>query len=200
MIHTVVFDLGGVVCRFDPARRLSLLADATGLAAVDIDAAIWGSGLDRQAELGRLSRAETYDAVLARVDRRIGADTLRAIWSTAFVPDPAVVDLVARCNVPTALLTNNGPIVEDCLAAELASVAQPGGHVFTSWRLGARKPSSEVFASVADALAIEPAALVLIDDDLRNVDAARSAGWLAVQYEDPRQLRSRLVEFGVLTR
>ena len=199
MIATVVFDLDGVVCRFDPARRLSRLVEATGLTADHIDAAIWGSGLEARAELGQLSRAATYDAVLACLERRIDADALRSIWSNAFIPDPAVVDLVGRCNIPTMLMTNNGPILDDCLATELAPLARPFTGVFMSWRLRARKPSPEAFASVANALAIAPDALVLIDDDLRNVEAALLAGWCAVRYEHPTQLRSTLTEFGVLS-
>ena len=42
MIRTVVFDLGGVVCRFEPQRRLDRLSAATGIAGPAIESALWG--------------------------------------------------------------------------------------------------------------------------------------------------------------
>ena len=50
MTQVVVFDLGGVVCRFEPDRRMRALVEATGLASEVIQDRVWGSGLDERAE------------------------------------------------------------------------------------------------------------------------------------------------------
>ena len=40
--------------------------------------------------------------------------------------------------------------------------------------------------------------LVLLDDDRANVDAVRSAGWIAQQVRRPQEARAALVHLGVL--
>ncbi len=46
----IVWDLGGVGARFEPAVRLQAIGDAARLAPQQVDGAIWGSGLDTAAE------------------------------------------------------------------------------------------------------------------------------------------------------
>ena len=71
MTGVVVFDLGGVLCHFRPDRRLAALAAETGLVAAQIEQAIRGSGLDRRAEQGELTRDETVGALLDALDPQL---------------------------------------------------------------------------------------------------------------------------------
>jgi putative hydrolase of the HAD superfamily len=53
--------------------------------------------------------------------------------------------------------------------------------VFVSSRLGVRKPSPAFFSAIAERLAIPPARLLLVGDDLVNdYQAARAAGWQSI--------------------
>ena len=54
----VFFDLGSVVCRFYPERRLAAIRAATGLDEREIHERIWGSGLDDRMDRGRYSLDE----------------------------------------------------------------------------------------------------------------------------------------------
>jgi FMN phosphatase YigB (HAD superfamily) len=197
MIRTVVWDLGGVVCRFVPDTRLRNLAAATGLPPRTISERIWVSGLDERAECGQLTPDEAYAEVRTALGGTLDPGVIRAIWSTAFVPDADVLHLVAGIeDLPAALLTNNGPILDDCLHAELAGVACHFADVVLSWRLGARKPSAECFERAAATLGRDPSELLLVDDAPANVAAARACGWIAVEYTEPaalaRSLRNEL--------
>jgi len=46
-IEVVLFDLGGVVCSFEPQSRLAALAEVTGLDEAHIKDAIWTSASTR---------------------------------------------------------------------------------------------------------------------------------------------------------
>ena len=95
-IHAVVFDLGGVLCGFDPARRLVAISDATGLAPEEIQARIWDSGFDGECDAGRHS----LDQILQEIPRRLGVqlspEEVTALYFTAFPEDKPVLALVDR--------------------------------------------------------------------------------------------------------
>lgn len=90
----VLFDLGGVLCRFEPDRRAAELAAAIGVTEDEIHALVFASGFDQECDLG--IHSET--AILERF-RRLGfpgdRDELRRAWAKAFIPDRAVIDLRA---------------------------------------------------------------------------------------------------------
>ena len=181
----IVWDLGGVVTTFRPDRRLAALAEAAGLPAKVIDARIWGSGLDAAAERGELSAAAVWAAVVDATENRASPAALRSAWSAAFVPNREVLALLDTAPGPAALLTNNGPILEACLAHELRGVAECFDHILLSWRLGHAKPDPDVFSAAADVLGLTPSRLLLVDDDQLNVNSATNCGWRAVLYTDP---------------
>lgn len=192
-IEAVVLDLGGVVCRHVPDVRLRALARLTGTPASDIHAALWASGLDARAEAGELDREETYEAVLGRLGHGLSDGELRRAWATAFEPDVELLDVVRRVDRRSVLLTNDGPILEDCLADELQVVGAAFDQVLLSWRLGATKPHPEAFAEATSRIGVAPGAVLYVDDSLDSVRAAAHQGWIAHPYRGLRRLH-RLFE------
>ncbi|WP_235808447.1 hypothetical protein [Rhodococcus qingshengii] len=119
----VLFDLGGVLCRFEPDRRAAELAAAIGVTEDEIHALVFASGFDQECDLG--IHSET--AILERF-RRLGfpgdRDELRRAWAKAFIPDRAVIDLAIALlseGVVVATLSDNGPV----LLAAIESVVTP---------------------------------------------------------------------------
>lgn len=55
---------------------------------------------------------------------------------------------------------------------------------FASCSVGHRKPNAEYFAEVTRRLAVHPAQIRFWDDQMRNVEAAKDAGWQAYQFID----------------
>ncbi|HXY95285.1 MAG TPA: HAD family phosphatase [Acidimicrobiia bacterium] len=197
-VRFVVLDLGGVVCRFDPAARLRALEELTGRGADEIEAAVWGSGLDAAAERGEIDPPAVRGLLAGALGGRVDAAALRSAWSLAFSPDDAVLRVVDRITVPTVLFSNNGPIVDDCLDHELARVRGRFSHVLLSWQLGAVKPDPAAFDAVADRVAATAPELLLVDDATTNVDAARRCGWRAEPFTGVPRLVEALATAGVL--
>ncbi|MGI9602618.1 MAG: HAD family hydrolase [Acidimicrobiales bacterium] len=193
----LVIDLGDVVCHFRPEPRMERLAAISGLSEQEVRRRWWESGLEKAAESGRLG-PDVYGPVREALAIDTPDDELRATWSLAFVPNPAVVDLVARVAAPTVLFTNNGPIVSDCLRHELVEVQQHFEHIVCSWHIGHRKPSPEAFTTLAGELGAEPGRLVFVDDSQANVDAARGVGLDALRFTTPDGLRAALARRGLL--
>ena len=192
MIRALVFDVGGVVCTFDPDRRLDALARETGLERAYIHHAIWASGLEERAEVGALPAVGVERTLLDVLEGRIDALALRKAWSSAFTADPAVCALVMSVELPCFAFTNNGPMFTDCLAHELAPVRRCFERVICSWQLRARKPDPVAFERLCRELCRAPENLLFIDDNADNVMAARSVGLTALVYESVTRLAEDL--------
>ncbi len=61
-----------------------------------------------------------------------------------------------------------------------------------------RKPHPDFYQLMLDRYALDPRKALFIDDNLRNVEAARQMGIRTIHYVSPEQLRQSLVEHGIL--
>ena len=196
MTSVVVLDLGGVLCRFDQEARIRALAAASGWSADRIREYVWGSGRDAAADSGQLSVDEAF--ALGSLDGALDRATVIRSWEAAFAPDRDVLDLVDQVTVRRALLTNNGPIVEELFAGWLAPIASRCEPVMLSWRLRATKPSREAYVRAADWIGAPASELFFVDDSMRNVEGACAAGWDAVQFTTTDALKIELGRRDVL--
>ena len=194
-VDHVVFDLGGVVCRWLPDRRLVALSELSGLPPATVDQVVFESGFDDAGERGQFTLDEyttTLGSLLGlepSVDQR---GLLSAAWALAYEPHPAVLRAVGAVARPVALLTNNGPLMEHALGTELGAVGAAFDQLLFSWRLGAAKPDPEAFAAATEALGTEPGRVLFIDDSEENVAGARAFGWQAAPFTTVLDLQATL--------
>jgi putative hydrolase of the HAD superfamily len=177
VIETVVVDLGGVAARFRPERRLQALASLSGIPETVIHQRLFESGFEGQAELGAFSPDEVVAMVGAALDHRVAAAALINAWALAFEPDAGVISRIVSLPVRSALFTNNGPMLDACLAGPLHGRADVFSEIICSWTLKARKPEVAAFERAAARLACSPHRLLLLDDSTENVEAAIQSGW-----------------------
>lgn len=59
------------------------------------------------------------------------------------------------------------------------------------------KPDPAIYALHASTCALAPDATLFIDDNTKNVDAARSAGWQAIHFTNPPALKTALADHGI---
>jgi putative hydrolase of the HAD superfamily len=187
MQEWLVVDLGGVATHFRPERRLDALVTESGLPPDVIEERLFTSGLDHSAELGHHTTESITTAIIEHLDHRVALHTLVAAWSQAFEPNYELLEAISHTTRRRALFTNNGPMLDLCLAGPLAQLAAPFDAIVCSWHIGATKPSPQAFDRAAERLEVGPASLLLIDDTPANADAARSAGWRALVHTSVTQ-------------
>ena len=185
-----------MVCRFLPERRLAALERLTGLPSTEIHARVWTSGLEEACERGDFSAEEAATRIAAALDRSLTLDQLATTWALAFEPDPDVLEIVhaRRPGHPVGLLTNNGPLLLHALPMALPALADLFDPLLFSCRLRALKPTPMLFAAVLREVRRAPAEVILIDDSVTNIEAARAAGLRALLYTDPATLRRELFD------
>jgi putative hydrolase of the HAD superfamily len=199
-IDVVLFDLGGVVCRFDPSARLAALAHACGVDAATVHTDIFDSGFDRDSDRG-IHSAHDVLRRLRSLGFRGSIEELGSLWTRAFQPDEQVLALVRQARQGrrrTALLTDNGQLLLDALPVRLPSVAEAFDAYLFSCTLGAVKPDPAVFDAALDRLGATPASAFFVDDSPRNVAAARAAGLHAEVFRDAAALARTLRDAGLI--
>ncbi|GMQ76050.1 MAG: HAD-IA family hydrolase [Gammaproteobacteria bacterium] len=198
----VIFDMDGVLCRYHFQKRLARLSEMTGVAAEFIDEVIWKQGFDEQGDAGRYTAAE-YHRLFCE---RIGAALTREQWLEAraisIEPDRQVLDMARRVkrNAVIALLTNNGPLLEESIAQVFPEVAEIfGAQAHFSCEFGVCKPDPRVFLRLLDGLRIKPGEALFIDDTETYIKGATAAGLLTHHFRSAPQLRLELEEHELLS-
>ena len=200
-IKLAIFDMDGVLDRYDLDARLARLSAVTGRTPDSIHAAIWKSGFEDEADAGKFS-AEEY---LAGFAQRIGAPLSRNDWIAArriaMTPNLDVLSLAAdiKRKAEIAVLTNNGFLVKenfDELFPELPPLF--GSKLHVAAEFGAKKPDPEVYRRLATRHGVDPHAAIMIDDKPENVAGADSAGMLGHRYQDFSGLKERLKSIGLI--
>lgn len=197
----VLFDLDGVLAHYEHAPRLRVLAERTGRSAAEVSAALFESGLEREADLGRIDT----DGLLAALAERLGAavtlqDCLdaRAAAMQANADVLALAEAAAR-RASLAILTNNGLMLREHLPAICPPVARLfGDRVFCSAQFRLAKPEPDVFRACLETLGVAPGEALFFDDKPDNAKGARRAGLRAHTYRDVAGLREHLAAHDLL--
>jgi HAD superfamily hydrolase (TIGR01509 family) len=167
---------------------LAALASLSGVPDRLIYERLFESGFDDRAELGGYSPDGVLEFVSGALERRVSAADLIDAWALAFEPETDVPEHIAALPVRRVLLTNNGPMIDACLAGPLRALAAVFDEVICSWHLRARKPDQVAFQRAAERLHLDPGRLLLLDDSIDNVQAAQRCGWAAEQVRGLTQL------------
>ncbi|NML31754.1 HAD family hydrolase [Paraburkholderia antibiotica] len=200
-LEAVVFDLDDVLCNYDRHAMATNLARHSGCQAQEVYDAIWNSGLDSRSDRGDI----TADAFLAELGKSIGFRVTVDAWVEARTAgtriDEAVLEIASTLNrsYELAVLTNNSSLV----ATHMESICPPvarrfAGRIYASAALGGAKPARRAYLGCTEALGIDPANVLFIDDLQKNVEGARQAGLRALLFRGAAQLRDDLAGLGVL--
>lgn len=199
MIDAVVFDLGNVLVRWDPAAAFAgvLPDDEVRRFLDDVDFA----ALNQQQDAGRPwadARAEVarrhpeHAATLDLYVQRFAHSLPGEVPGTA-----AVVDELRAAGVRVLGLTN--------WSAETFHHAVPAAPaigrleaVVVSGQEGVAKPDPRIFRLLASRHHLVPGRTVFADDSAANVAAADALGYVGVLFTDAQALRGELVARGVL--
>ncbi len=199
-LTTFIFDLDGVLCRYDLDARLEHLSRLTGLAPGEIRARLWDSGFEDAADAGEIADGESY---LAEFARRLDYPLTRAQWIEArrasMTPWPQMLDLVARLDEKgdVAVLTNNVPLFADTLDVLFPQVPQLfGDRLFFSCRMHLAKPDPQIYLQVCRTLGCQPGAAVFVDDKARNAEGASRAGLYGIHFTGAEALALELTRMG----
>lgn len=202
-IDLVLFDLDDVLVDYDHGIRCRTLGQRVGRDADAVHRALFGSGLEFEADLGRIDPNGVASALSEALDVPVTLEDCVIARAASMRERPALratVEILAR-HRRLAILTNNGMLVRDHFPT-LCPIFAPYflGHVHCSAMYGVGKPAPEIFLRCADALDVAPDSVLFIDDKVENAAGAERAGMLGHHYRDPATLRAFLARLDLLER
>lgn len=190
----VLFDLGDVLARFDPAPRWAEYARRSGLTPAEVLERLSTDDFWRDTDRGRYSA----DQMDRRICELLGCAFTRAellrLQAAAFAVRPEVLRIAQRVATRTrvGILTNNAPLLEQALPIHLPELARAFDPILYSFEFGHVKPERALFEAVTARLALAPREIFFVDDQERHVAAARAVGWSALRFESAEQLERSL--------
>lgn len=148
---------------------------------------------------GRAGLHETLMPVLAEIAPAVSSEALLEYWFArdGRLEEALLRDIAAlRRDGLTVALASNQEHLRASYLSERLGLAGHVDHFYYSAAIGARKPDSAFYRHIEQALGEPPEALLLIDDTLENVSAARHTGWRAVHWTALRRLGDIVAEAG----
>ncbi len=199
----LMLDVDGVLIDGRPSDGLrwdSSLADDLGLSSEtlgrDFFQADW-----KEIVVGKKELLPTLDLVLKRIAPNISAEELVTYW---FEMDSRVVQSVlsdiraAKGNgLPIYLATNQEHLRANYLMQTLKLNEEVDGIIYSALT-GYQKPQLEFFNYAEMATGYRPEDLLLIDDTIANIDAARASGWMAEHWDGSVRLSEFLHSYNSL--
>ena len=201
MIRSIVFDMGGVLIRYEPElflQRLGVTDADRALLRREVFSSIEWARLDR----GSLRDAEARALMRARLPERLHAAvyTLVSEWERPMLPIEGMEELIRELKARgygIYLLSNASfrqheywPLV-------------PGSALFDgtliSADVGLVKPQPEIYRLLCERFSLKAEECVFIDDVGQNAEGAYYSGMHAIVFHnDMDELRTRLRELNVL--
>ncbi|HEX7188073.1 MAG TPA: HAD-IA family hydrolase [Actinomycetes bacterium] len=195
----VVFDLGGVLIRWDPRhlyRRL-LPPDEVDPFLDEVGFAAWNH--EQDAGGSWTSAVEKHSALFPHRRDLLAAYPAR-FAETLDGPIEGTVEILRELHDRgTRLLALTNWSAETFPhAEETFDFLRWFEGVVVSGVEGVAKPDPALFRLVLDRYRLDPAATVFVDDSPANVDAAAALGLRALLFHDPETLRRDLSRLGLL--
>ena len=195
----LLFDLDGVLARYERDLRCRQLAAAAGADEEDVRAALFGrGGLEMRSDRGEIDLPQYLDLLREQYGWNLTDDDFLAARRGATRVDAVMLRLCEALapQAALAIFTNNGAWFGDA-ARRIVPELSPlfGRRLVCSGSLGLLKPAPEAYVACLQGLGFNAMSTLCIDDREENVAGAAEAGLAGLVFADPATLRTALRAF-----
>ena len=200
MIRNIIFDMGGVLIRFDRAyfiRRLNVAAEDERILMNEVFRSVEWARMDR----GSIAEADAVQTICGRTPKRLheSVEKLVTMWERPILPVDGMYELVSelKSNGYGVFLLSNASLRQHEYWPRIpASRFFDGKLISADVRLV--KPQPEIYTLLCSTFKLSPSECVMIDDTPQNIEGAYEIGMPgAVFNDDISALRAALKREGV---
>jgi putative hydrolase of the HAD superfamily len=199
MHKAILFDLGRVLVHFDFRRGYRALEALGVCTAEDIPKRLRPTGLVERFETGLVEPAEFFQQFCTALNAQLEYDRFCEIWSGIFthaiLPESMIEGLARRYRL--VLVSNTNAIHFDAIRREYGHLLRHFHDLVLSYEVGAMKPDPAIFRAALDRAQSPPEACFYTDDIAAYIDAGRSLGIDAVQFESRAQIEQAMSARGI---
>jgi 2-haloacid dehalogenase len=200
-ISAIIFDLGGVLIDWNPSYVFDKMFDNEEKKNHFFEN-ICTSDWNEKQDAGRSLKEATEELVVKHPEWKEYVEAYYGRWEEMLGgPIQETVEIFRQLKQKNAYkiyaLTN--------WSAELFPIALER-YEFLHWFDGRvvsgeekmRKPFPQFYQLILDRFQLKPQETLFIDDNLRNIEAAKELGLKTIAFESPSQLKDALIESGIL--
>lgn len=199
-LQAVIWDFGGVLTS-SPFEAFTRYEKANGLPedfvrsvnALNIQENAWA-----KLERSEVTAAE-FDTLFREESRALGHEVpgkdILGLLSGDIRPNVVAALKTCKAKVKVGCITNNAPVGKGAgmssdanKAAQVVEIMSVFDHVIESSKLGIRKPDPRIYALMCEALDVDPARCVYLDDLGINLKPARAMGMHTIKVLNEAQL------------
>lgn len=191
-ITTVIFDMGRVLVDIDFESFPRELGIERGRTNYADERAI--ERMAKDYETGRISTEQFFDSVDGVFKGKYTRMQLVNAWNAIIREEnSAIIPIVnaVQAKYQTAILSNTSP-THFQRSLDTTAIIKKFSKRYLSFQIGATKPDPAVYQYVIRDLAVEPSALLFIDDIEENIAAAKECGIEGIVFKGVSQLQTEL--------
>jgi putative hydrolase of the HAD superfamily len=193
-IKAIYFDIGGVLVRTEDKTPRTRLAARLGMTFEALEETVFGGDHGRKAQLGEFAAEQQWAYVCQQI--KWPFDHWRDLEAEFFAGDRLDNELVdyirgLHGRYKTGAISN--------ALSDVRTVILNKWHMTDAFDVlvlsaeeGVMKPDARIFQIALDALGVQAAEAVFVDDNLHNVEGARAVGMQTVQFTNPEQVHKDL--------
>ncbi|MBI2084532.1 MAG: uridine diphosphate-N-acetylglucosamine-binding protein YvcK [Candidatus Aenigmarchaeota archaeon] len=191
-IKLIIFDLEDVLVNswHGVSKRLDI--DEQEFRSVD------HSDLRKDLQLGKISEEKLFEEFIKRTGTKYSVEQLKSLVREELVPIPGMLEIVKslRPRYKLAILSNFTKEWADYLIQKY-ELDKLFDATFWSFERGIKKPWHESYLEVIKHFSIPPENSLLIDDKIRNTEAASKLGFHVITFESLAQCKRELLNLSV---
>lgn len=194
MTKTFIFDLGNVIVPFNHRKIVEKLQCVCEKASEEIFAETISSSFVQDYNLGKITSAEFFDSVNRGLKLKMNFADFSQAWNCTFDVEPIISEQFVKKlseSYRLLVLSDTNELHFDFIR-ENFSILDYFDEFVLSHRVGAVKPSAEIFQAVIEKVECLPNECIFIDDIEKNVEGARRYGMNALQFVSVEQLEAEL--------
>ena len=194
MVRTIIFDLGDVIVPFDFKRAFARLENLCRYPAADIPVRLRSTDLVTRFESGRIEPKAFVAELCSVLELNLDYASFCNLWSCIFLPETLIPESFVRSlkeRYRLLLLSNTNAIHFEMIERHYP-LLQHLDHYVLSYKVGAMKPSPEIYEAALKEAQCEPEECFFTDDILPYVEGARRHRIDAVQFQSFTQLQHEM--------
>lgn len=200
-IHTVVFDLGGVLIDWNPRYLYRKIFDSENEVTWFLEN-ICTHEWNEEQDAGRSFEEATQLLIAKHPEWAEAITAWYGRWQeTIQGPIPGTVDILKEikqgAKYPLYALTNWSAETFPWALENFEFLHWFDG-IVVSGREKCRKPFPEFFSILFNRYPVRPETTLFIDDVTKNIEGARAVGMNTIHFQSAAQLREELCEWGIL--
>jgi putative hydrolase of the HAD superfamily len=199
MIRSLIFDLGKTIIPFDFRRGYERLAPFCAYTPDQIPERLRGFDLVHRFESGQLGSRDFVQEMREILHFECDFEQFRDIWTCVFLPETLIPDsmLAALGERYRLVLLSNTNELHFEMVEETYPILRHFHEKVLSYKVGAMKPSPEIYHAAIAAAQCRPEECFFTDDIPAYIESARQHGIDAVQFQSCGQIQQELRNRGV---